>query len=84
MATQSMDNEPHGWDAQAGRYYDGSLWGKDAWNMLDSSAGGAGKTPSEVVAAWFVRGRDTPVRASERVFIQDVAFPGNPNCQLFT
>ena len=54
MARQSMDNEAHGWDAQAGRYYDGSLWGKDAWNMVDSSAGEArGKTPSEVVAAWL-------------------------------
>ena len=81
---QSADNEGHGWDAAAGRYYDSSQWGKDSWNMVDASAGEAGKTPSQVVAQWFLRGKDTPVPASERVFIQDVPFPGNPNCQLFT
>ena len=82
---QSADNEAHGWDDAARRFYDGSAWGKDAWNMVDSSAvGEAGKSPSEVVAQWFVHGKGAPVAASERVFIQDVPFPGNPNCQLFT
>jgi hypothetical protein len=81
---QSADNEGHGWDDAAGRYYDRSRWGKDAWNMVDSSPGEAGKSPSEVGAQWFVHGTKAPVAASERVFIQDVPFPGNPSCQLFT
>jgi hypothetical protein len=74
---QSMDNENHGWDADANRYYDGSQWGKDAWNMNDE-----GKTPSQVVEAWFLGGGATD--ESERVYIESVPFPGNKNCVLYT
>jgi hypothetical protein len=73
---QSMDNENHGWDDKDHRYYDGSTWGKDAWNMNDG-----GKTPSEFVAAWFLGGK---VDQSERVFIEEGPFGSNPNCVLFT
>ena len=84
-----MENENHSWDGEAGRFYDGSQWGKGAWNMVDSSKGGQeGKTPSEAVEACFVRGKGKPVPASEHVFIQDVPFPGNLNyvhlCTMYT
>ncbi len=84
---QSMDNENHGWDSEHNRYYDGSSWGKDAWNMLDSDdsvPGTIGKTPSDVVRAWFIDGKEKAVPASERVFIQEGPFGSNPNCQSFT
>ena len=41
-----------------------------------------GKTPSQVVEAWFLGGGATD--ESERVYIESVPFPGNKNCVLYT